>query len=156
MAKDAAEKLISENRKARFNYHIQETLEAGVVLSGREVKSLRAGHGSLQESYAKILRGELWLVGMHIPPYAFDASASTYNPTRSRKLLVHAKELKDLTAQTEREGMTLVPLKLYLKGGFVKCLIGVAKGKDAPDKRKTIKAREDNRKMKRVIKQAQR
>lgn len=147
MADDSKEVLI-HNRKARFDYHILETYEAGMVLSGGEVKSIRAGECSIQESYVRPQSGEIFLIRAHIAPYKFTAEKE-YDPLRTRKLLMHAKEIAKLAGKVAEKGLTLVPLSLYVKAGKLKLEIGLAKGKNAPDKRDTIKSRDLDRQMRR-------
>ena len=135
--KDDGFKIIAENRKARYAYAIEETLEAGIMLMGSEVKSLRGGKTTIGESYAHAKDGELWLVNCYIPEYT-QASRFNHEPKRSRKLLVHKREANRLAAAIQREGMTLIPLKLYFNAkGKAKIEIGVAKGKKLYDKRET-------------------
>lgn len=148
---DSSFKIISENRKARFNYHIIESFEAGIVLTGAEIKSIRNTGVSIGESYIRPNGSELVLIGAHINPYSH-AIDTSYDPVRQRKLLLHRREINKLIASTERKGMTIVPLKVYLKGGRAKVEIALAKGKDAPDKRQTIKGREANREAARAVK----
>lgn len=150
--KNSDTSLIAVNRKARFNYAIEEEFEAGIVLEGWEVKSLRANRAQLSESHVTIFKGEPLLVGAHISPMA---SASTHidpNPTRSRKLLLHAGEISKLIGLTERAGYTIVPLKLYWVRGRAKLRIALAKGKKQHDKRETIKQREWDRQKRRILK----
>ena len=131
---------IARNPRARHDYHLLETWEAGLVLTGTEVKSLRAGKASLGEAYAHLRRGELWLEGMTIAPYA----AGSYNnppPARSRKLLLHAHEIRKLIGGTTQKGLTLVPLELYFKDGIAKVAIALARAKRAYDKREELKRR---------------
>jgi len=145
--------VIAVNRRARHDYFIEETYEAGLVLEGWEVKSLRAGRASLAESYVLIKDGEAWLFGAHITPLA---SASTHvqpDPTRIRKLLLHKQELNKLIGLVERRGYTLVPLKLYWKKNRVKLEVGLAKGKKLHDKRAVARERDWQREKQRVLKQ---
>lgn len=144
-------KVISENRKARFSYHIIETLEAGIVLTGPEIKSIRTSGISVQEGYIRPQGGELFLLGAHIKPYSFSQS-DEYDPVRPRKLLLKHREIERLVGAVERKGMTIVVLKVYLKRGLAKLEIALAKGKNAPDKREGIRARESEREMLRGIK----
>ena len=139
------------NRKARFNYTILETFEAGIVLSGNEIKSIRDGGVLLAEAYIKPQNGEMLLIGSHIKEYAFSHDPK-YNPDRVRKLLLHKREIERLQGKVETKGLTLVPLRLYLKNGLAKVEIALAKGKDAPDKRRTIMAREKDREAERAMK----
>lgn len=145
-------KIISDNRQARFLYEILETYEAGVQLVGTEVKSIRAGRVNLRDGYALLRNGEAWLLNVHISPY--DASGEYFNhdPRRSRKLLMNRKEISKLIGQVEQKGLTLVPLKMYFKGSWVKVSIGLAKGKKLHDKREDLKRRQDQREMQRAIK----
>jgi SsrA-binding protein len=126
--------LIVENRRARFEYHILESLEAGLVLSGTEVKSIRAGGVSLSEAYARIRDGEAWLLGMHVPPYK-QGSFSNTEPNRPRKLLLHKEEIARLQSRIGEKGLTIVPLRLYFTRGMAKVQLGVARGKKLWDKR---------------------
>lgn len=144
-------KIITENRKARFNYEILETFEAGIVLTGAEIKSIRAGGVSLSEAYVRPFGDSVVLLGAHINPYSF-SDQRDYNPTRQRTLLLHAHEINKLRGRVEQKGLTIVPLKLYLKRGRAKVEIALARGKAAPDKRATIKAREGEREIARAIK----
>lgn len=145
-------KIISDNRKARFLYEILESYEAGLVLMGTEVKSIRAGKVNLRDGYAIIRQGEAWLLNVHISPYQAGGTHFNHEPRRTRKLLLHKKEINRLLGKVEQQGLTLVPLKMYFKGGKVKVSIGLAKGKKIHDKRETIKRREDKRDMARVLK----
>ena len=126
--------MIVENRRARFEYHILESLEAGLVLTGTEVKSMRAGGVSLSEAYARIRDGEAWLLGMHIPPYK-QGSFSNAEPNRPRKLLLHKEEIARLQSRVGEKGLTIVPLRLYFTRGIAKVQLGVARGKKLWDKR---------------------
>lgn len=144
-------KILSENRKARFNYHILDSFEAGIVLSGAEIKSIRAGGISLQEGYISPRNGELWLLGAHIKPYVFSPDKE-YDPVQPRKLLMHKEEIKRLAGKVEQKGLTLVPLKIYLKRGRAKLEVALAQGKSAPDKRHDIKKKEADRDLARAIK----
>ncbi len=126
--------MIIENRRARFEYHILESLEAGLVLTGTEVKSIRAGGVSLSEAYARIRDGEAWLLGMHVPPYK-QGSFSNAEPNRPRKLLLHKEEIARLQSRVGEKGLTIVPLRLYFTRGMAKVQLGVARGKKLWDKR---------------------
>ena len=130
--------VFAENRKARHDYAVLETLECGIVLSGTEVKSVRRGGVSLAGSYAAVLKGELWLVGADISAYEF-GNRFNHDPKRNRKLLVHSKEVRELKMKSEAKGLTLVPLKLFLKHGRVKVELGVCRGKALHDKRDALK-----------------
>jgi SsrA-binding protein len=140
--KDDGFKIIADNRKARYAYAIGDTLEAGIMLMGSEVKALRSGKTTIGESYAHAKDGELWLVNSHIPEYS-KASRFNHEPKRTRKLLVHKSEANKLAAAIQREGMTLIPLKLYFNAkGIAKLELGIAKGKKLHDKRETEKQRD--------------
>jgi len=144
-------KIIADNRKARFAYAIDETLEAGIILMGSEVKSLRSGKTTIGESYAHAKDGELWLVNSYIPEYT-QASRFNHEPKRARKLLVHKREAAKLAAAIQREGMTLIPLKMYFNAkGIAKLELGIAKGKKLHDKRETEKQRDWQRDKARLL-----
>jgi len=144
-------RLVAQNRKARHDYFIDETLEAGIMLEGTEVKSLRGGRASLNESFAQEQNGEFYLLNAHIPEYA-PASQFNHTPTRVRKLLLKKKEMQNLTGKARRAGYTLVPLSLYFnKRGIAKCELGLARGKKQHDKRDTIKERDWNRQKQRLL-----
>lgn len=151
-ARDApAGKLVADNRRARFDYEILDTIEAGVVLSGSEVKSLRAGRASLSEAYAGERGGELWLFNVHIPEYG-PASRFGHEPKRPRKLLLHRKEVNRLLGAVQKEGMTIVPLRLYFNDrGIAKLQVALARGKKHHDKRETEKKRDWQREKARLI-----
>jgi len=142
---------IAVNRKAYHDYHIQETLEAGIVLKGSEIKSIRANRVNLSDAYAKPENGELWLYNSHIASYNA-ASYNSHEPTRPRKLLLHRKEIDNLAGKVTQRGLTLVPLKLYIKHGVAKVELGVAKGKKIYDKREAIARRDVGREMDRALK----
>ncbi|APF17496.1 SsrA-binding protein SmpB [Calditrichota bacterium LG25] len=144
-------RVVTTNRKARHDYHIIDTLEAGIALKGSEVKSIREGRVNLQDAYARFKKGELWLVGMHISPYK-QAAFEQPDPVRDRKLLLHKRELKRLFRQTEEKGVTIVPLKIYFKKHLVKIELGIAKGKRQYDKRAAIAERDQKREMDRLKK----
>lgn len=145
--------LVAENRRARFDYEITDTLEAGLVLTGTEVKSLRLGKAQITESYASPERGELWLINAHIPEY-LEANRFNHQEKRPRKLLVSKKQLAKLDAEVSRAGNTIVPLKLYFnEHGKAKLLLGLGKGKKTFDKRETEKRRDWNREKSRLLKQ---
>jgi SsrA-binding protein len=141
-----AVKTVATNRRARHNYHIEETLEAGIALQGSEVKTLRGGKASLQDAYAVVRGDEIFLMGVHIPPYP-QASLQNHEPTRTRKLLLHRKEINRLIGKTAEKGLTLIPMRLYFKGNKVKVEIAVARGKRLYDKRQSIAKREAEREM---------
>ena len=139
---ERAIKVVAENRKARFNYAIEDTLEAGIALTGTEVKSMRTGKATIAESYADARGGEIWLVNANIPEY-LQANRFNHEPRRPRKLLLHRKEINRLTGAVERQGMTLIPLKLYFnERGRAKLQLALAKGKKLHDKRDTEKKRD--------------
>ncbi|HET7759580.1 MAG TPA: SsrA-binding protein SmpB [Gaiellaceae bacterium] len=147
----AGEKLIAENRRARHDYHFLEKVEAGLVLQGSEVKSLRQGHAVLQRAYADTRDGELWLIGLHIPPYA-QASVEPHDPDRDRKLLLHRRQLEQLGSKVAERGLTLVPTRLYFKDGRAKVELALARGKEGRDKRRDIAERETKRRLERELK----
>jgi len=134
-------KVVATNKKARFEYFIQETFEAGLALKGTEIKSIRLGQISLQEAYVRTDGKQAWLVGAHVAPYEH-ASAAQHDPSRERKLLLHKREIKTLWDAARIKGMTIIPIKVYLKAGRAKLEIGIAKGKKQYDKRETIKERD--------------
>ncbi len=142
-------KVVTTNRRARRNFEILETLEAGIVLVGSEVKSLRAGQVDLKDGYASIAGGEAWLYSVHIAPYGFSGPAG-HDPERSRKLLLHRRQIDRLGAQIAEKGLTLVPLSVYFKDGIVKVELGLGKGRRTYDKRRAIRQREEEREMARA------
>ena len=144
-------KLITKNKKARFDYQLGETFEAGMVLKGTEVKSLRLGKGNLTDSYARLKEGEAWLIGCHISAYPY-AYYDNHDPERPRKLLLHKRELKRLAGKIQEQGMSLIPLRLYFKNGRAKVELALAKGKKTHDKRQSIKEREHSREIARAMK----
>lgn len=146
---------IAINRRARYDYDIIDTVEAGLVLTGTEVKSLRAGKASLAQAFATISGGEAWLVQAHIPEYAFGNRAN-HDPTRQRKLLLHRRQIAELARFTQEHGRTIVPLRLYWRDGRAKVLLGLARGKTQHDKRKTLAERDANRHMERALRDRQR
>ena len=144
---------IAVNRRARHDYAIEETLEAGIVLTGTEIKSIRAHRANLAEAYARIEGGEAWLIGAHIAPYA-EGNRWNHEPTRTRKLLLHRGQIAELTGLTQQKGLTIVPLRLYIRNGMAKVELGVARGKKAHDKRRTIAERDMRRDLQRESKHA--
>lgn len=132
--------MLVENRKARHDYIVLDTIECGIVLTGTEVKSIRNARASLSGSYAAVLKGELWLVGADIYTYEF-GNRFNHNPKRDRKLLVHSKEVRELKMKTEAKGLTLIPLDIHLKRGKIKVTIGICRGKTLGDKRETLKTK---------------
>ncbi len=145
-----ADRVVSSNRRAFFDYSILEQIEAGIVLTGTEIKSIRDGKITISEAYARIENGELWLIGAHISPYA-QGSYTNHEPDRPRKLLAHRSQIRELQAMIERKGMTLVPLRLTLKRGRAKVDVGVARGKKLYDKRASAAEREANRDIERAL-----
>jgi len=144
-------KLICQNRKAYHDYHIEETVEAGISLQGTEVKSLREGRANLKDSYVLAKGGELFLLNCHISPYSH-GNIMNHEPLRTRKLLLHKKQISSLIGTANTKGYTLIPLKLYFKGSFVKVEIGLAKGKRLYEKREAIKEREAKREIEKTMK----
>ena len=149
------DRAIATNRRARYEYEILETLEAGLVLRGTEVKSLRSGLVNFKDSYATVRNGEVWLVGCHISPYSHGTDAN-HAPERDRKLLLHDREIKRLTGKIAERGLTLVPLKLYFKNGRAKLEVGLARGKKLHDKRSALREREVRREMDKAARAGQR
>lgn len=149
MAEKKFNSVFAENRRARHDYAVLETIECGIVLSGTEVKSVRRGGVSLAGSYAAVLKNELWLVGADISAYEF-GNRFNHNPKRDRKLLVHEKEIRELRMKSEAKGLTLVPLKLFLKHGRVKVELGVCRGKALHDKREALKKKDLRREQERA------
>ena len=152
MSEKVAVKIISDNRQARYLYEILETYEAGIELTGTEVKSIRMGKVNLRDGYALIRNGEAWLSNVHISPYETSGRYFNHEPRRNRKLLLHRKEINKLVGLLEQKGLTLIPLKIYLKGDWIKISLGVSRGKKLHDKRETVKRREDEREMARALK----
>lgn len=147
---DKPQDLVS-NRRATHDYEILETFEAGIVLQGTEIKSLRDHGGSLQEAYVKVIHHELWLVGSSIAPYRF-GNIHNHEDKRDRKLLMHKREIERLRTAVQEKGLTIIPLALYLKNGRIKIRIGIAKGKKTIDKRADIKERDEKRRMQQALK----
>jgi len=154
-ARDDQDSLIADNRKAYFDYHILETFEAGIALLGTEVKGIREGHANLRDSFARLENGEVWLFNVHINPYSHRGYVD-HDPKRKRRLLLHKHEIRKLIGKTVEKGLTLVPTKLYFKNGKVKVAIALAKGKQAHDKRETLKKRETDRETRAAVKERQR
>src|SRR5947209_3511536 len=146
-----AEKLIAENRKARHDFHLLDRFEAGLVLTGTEVKSLRDGRATLDGAYGDVRDGQVWLVGAHIAPYE-QASLDAHDPDRDRKLLLHRSEISSLIGKVRERGLTLVPTKLYFKDGRAKVELALARGKEQRDKRRDIAKRDAERQMERALK----
>ena len=147
--------VVAQNKKARHDYSIVDTIEAGIVLTGTEIKSVRAARVQLKEGYAQIKNGEAWLINVHIAPFE-QGNIWNRDPDRTRKLLLKKKQITKLQNDLKGTGMTLVPLKVYLKNGFAKVLLGIAKGKHDYDKRESIKRREQERDINRIIKSVNR
>ncbi len=145
-------KVVSDNRQARYLYEILETYEAGIELKGTEVKSIRQGKVNIRDGYALIRNGEAWLINVHVSPHSTASEYFNHEPLRNRKLLLHKQEIRKLIGKVEQQGLTLVPLKMYLKRGLVKVTVGLAKGKKLHDKREDIKQRQDKREMERAMK----
>ena len=142
--------VVARNRKARHEYDILETFEAGMALNGPEVKSLRAGQVSFQDAFARIERGEVWLYSLHISPYE-QANRANVDPLRPRRLLLHKHEIRKLVGQVEEKGLTLIPLDIYFKRGFAKTTLAVARGRKLHDKRDALKKKQQDREARRAI-----
>ncbi len=149
MAPETKVKIVQRNKKAYFNYEIVEKLEAGIVLKGSEVKSIRDGKVAIHDAYARVKGGEAWVIGMDISLYPQAGPHNNHEPRRPRKLLLHRREIRRLVSKTREKGLTLVPLALYFKDGLAKLEIGLARGKVKYDKRQTIKKREADREIRR-------
>jgi len=147
---DNGRKVVARNRKARHEYDILETVEAGMELRGPEVKSLRAGQVSFQDAFARIERGEAWLHSLHISPYE-QANRANVDPLRPRRLLLHKQEIRKLAGQVEEKGLTLVPLEIYFDRGYAKVSVAVARGRKLHDKREAIKRRDQDREARRAV-----
>ncbi len=145
-----ADTVVIRNRRARYDYHVLDSFESGIVLAGSEVKSIRDGRANLQDAYARVDDGEVWLHNMHISPYEY--SRAELEPTRRRKLLLHRKEIETIARATSERGVTLVPLRVYFKDGRAKVELAIAKGKRAYDKRRTIAERDAKRETERALK----
>jgi SsrA-binding protein len=150
MAREKGRTLVAQNRRARHDYHIEDTVEAGLVLTGTEVKSLREGRASLVDGYAAERDGEIWLHNVHIPEYT-QGTWTNHEPRRARKLLLHREQIRKLSNKTQETGLTLVPLALYFKDGYAKVEIGLARGKRSYDKRQALAEREAKRDAARAI-----
>src|SRR5262245_53469652 len=142
--------VIARNKRARFDYEIIENWEAGVMLTGTEVKSLRAGRATINDAFGVVKDGEVWLINMHVPHYD-QGNQFNHDPVRTRKLLLHGREIKRLIGAVERQGLTLIALELYFKGSHAKVRLGLGKGKKVHDKRETIKRREAEREVARAV-----
>jgi SsrA-binding protein len=150
-SKDRGDELIADNRKAHHDFHLLETFEAGLALTGTEVKAMREGRANLRDSYCRIQNGEAYLLGAHVGQYSHGGSAS-HDPLRPRKLLLHQEELRKLLGKTSEKGLTIVPVRMYFKRGRAKLAIALAKGKKTYDKRETIKRREAERETRAAMK----
>lgn len=148
----SGESLIADNRKALFDYHLLETFEAGIALLGTEVKGIREGRANLRDSFARVEAGEVWLYNVHINPYSHRGYAD-HDPRRRRKLLLHREQIRKLIGKTTERGLTLVPTRLYFKNGRVKVALALARGKQAHDKRETIRRREVDRETRAAVKE---
>ncbi|MBL1175748.1 SsrA-binding protein SmpB [Pantanalinema sp. GBBB05] len=145
-------KIVSDNRQARFLYEILETYEAGIELFGTEVKSIRAGKANLRDGFALVRNGEVFLLNVHISPHHTTSQVFNHDPRRTRKLLLHRDQIRKLTGKVEQQGLTLVPLKMYLKRGWIKIDLALVRGKKLHDKREDVKRRDDQREMQRALK----
>lgn len=145
-------KIVADNRQARYQYEILETYEVGVELKGTEVKSIRQGKVNLRDGYALIRDGEVWLHNVHVSPHETASHVFNHDPRRTRKLLLHAGEIRKLIGQVEQKGLTLIPLKMYLKRGWVKLTLALARGKKLHDKREDLKRKQENREIERALK----
>ncbi len=153
MAKKSSpkDKPLAQNKKASHDYHILDTIEAGIVLTGTEIKSIRAARINLKDGFAQIKDGEAWLMNVHISLYD-QGNQFNHDPLRNRKLLLHKKQINQLAGEISKKGVTLVPLKVYIKNGFAKVLLGLAQGKHDYDKRESIKKRDQEREIRRTLK----
>lgn len=153
MAKKSSpkDKPLAQNKKASHDYHILDTIEAGIVLTGTEIKSIRAARINLKDGFAQIKNGEAWLMNVHISLYD-QGNQFNHDPLRNRKLLLHKKQINQLAGEISKKGVTLVPLKVYIKKGFAKVLLGLAQGKHDYDKRESIKKRDQEREIRRTLK----
>ncbi|MEX2116507.1 MAG: SsrA-binding protein SmpB [Bacteroidota bacterium] len=147
------QRVVVSNRKARHNYHILDTFEAGISLKGTEVKSLRKGNANLLDSYAVLKNGEVWLLGLHISPYE-QGNINNHQPTRNRKLLLHRKQIRKLIGNVKEKGLTLVPLAIYFKGPYAKVELALAQGKKHYDKREAISKRDAERELRQRLKRS--
>ncbi len=149
--KNPGKKIIATNRRARHDYGIVDEIECGIVLTGSEVKALREGHVQIADAFARIIQGQVWLDGMHIPPYQFAHGVGAHDPNRARKLLLHRREIERIAAEIKREHLTMVPLSLYFKDGRVKVEIGMGRGRKKADKRQVIAERDSQREIQRAL-----
>jgi SsrA-binding protein len=139
------DRVVATNRRARYDYDILETFECGIVLQGSEVKSLRTGRAQLSDAYARVTNGEMWLFGLHVPPWQFATGFGSHDPDRRRKLLLHRGQIDELLGRTQQQALTLVPTKLYFKDGIAKVELALARGRRLYDKRRVMAAREAER-----------
>jgi SsrA-binding protein len=151
MARRAGTRIVAENRRARHDFHLLDRVEAGIALTGTEVKSLREGRATLQGAFGEVREGEVWLVGAHIAEYA-QGNVANHDPDRDRKLLLHRREISSLIGKVSERGLTLVPTRLYFKDGRAKVELALARGKEARDKRRDIAEREAKRQIERALK----
>ena len=149
--KNPGKKIIASNRRARHDYGIVDEIECGIVLTGSEVKALREGHVQIADAFARIIQGQVWLDGMHIPPYQFAHGVGAHDPNRARKLLLHRREIERIAAEIKREHLTMVPLSLYFKDGRVKVELGLGRGRKKADKRQVIAERDSQREIQRAL-----
>ena len=149
--KNPGKKIIATNRRARHDYGIVDEIECGIVLTGSEVKALREGHVQIADAFARIIQGQVWLDGMHIPPYQFAHGVGAHDPNRARKLLLHRREIDRIAAEIKREHLTMVPLSLYFKDGRVKVELGMGRGRKKADKRQVIAERDSQREIQRAL-----
>lgn len=150
MSKEGGQKIVATNRKARHEYEVLETVEAGMELKGPEVKSLRAGHVSFQDSHARVEGGQVWLYSLHISPYE-QANRFNVDPLRARRLLLSKQEIRRLASKTDEKGLTLVPLDIHFSRGYAKLTLAVARGKKLHDKRESLKKRDQEREARRAV-----
>jgi len=155
MSRPTGEKLIVDNRRARHEYHLGDRVEAGLVLTGTEVKSLRLGEATLQRAYAEVRDGEAWLVGLHVPEY-LEGNRANHDPDRPRKLLLHRREIERLASGVAEKGFTLIPTRLYFRDGRVKVEVALARGKELRDKRRDVADRDARRQIERELKSLRR
>jgi SsrA-binding protein len=150
----ASDRVVATNRRARHDFDVLETYEAGIVLRGSEVKSLREGKAQLADAYARVSQGEVWLYGMHIPPWQFATGFGAHDPDRRRKLLLHRKEIDQLMGKTTQQALTLIPLSLYFKDGRAKVSLALARGRKLHDKRQALAERDAKRELSRAAREA--
>ncbi len=152
----AGDRTVASNRRARHDYDLLETFECGIVLQGSEVKSLREGRAALADAYARVIDGEVWLFGVHIPPWQFASGFGAHDPDRRRKLLLHRRQIDELVGETEQKALTLVPLSLYFRDGRAKVNLALARGRRLHDKRHAIAERDASREAARAVREATR